>query len=130
MDELLAAVARRDADAVAACFTVDAVYHVAVPYEPLTGRDAIRAAFAAILAETDAAQWDVVSSAVAGDLVFLERVDHFQFAGGDAPIECLGVIRMSGDLIAEVRDYCDIGLWNYRRAEARGVSPRIVPAQT
>lgn len=111
----LAAVAARDADAVAACFADDAVYAYAVPHPPLSGLDTIRAMFADLLGACEQARWDVVTSTVDGERVWLERVDRFWFDGREVAIECAGVVELSGDRIQAIRDYVDLQTWQARR---------------
>jgi limonene-1,2-epoxide hydrolase len=118
--EFLAAVEKRDAAAVAACFTEDGSYAMAVPHPAVDGRAAIEAAFVRVLGEVDATRWELVTSGVAGDLVFLERVDRFWFGEKEAAIECLGVVRIVDGRIAEIRDYADIATWRERKAAAQG----------
>lgn len=105
----------RDADAVGACFAEDASYHLLVPKPAVTGRAAISAVFETLLSETTAVRWDLVSHAVAGDRVYLERVDRFWYEGKEASIECLGVFELSEGLIDAVRDYADHGTWRERK---------------
>lgn len=111
----LADIAARDAQAVAECFTEDAVYHLLVPTPPVTGRNAIRSVFERVFDETSAVQWDIVSHADAGARVYLERVDRFWYRGQEAAIECLGVFELSDGLIATVRDYADFDTWRRRK---------------
>ena len=114
----LSAVADRDPDAVADCFTIDAVYAFAVPHPPVTGRAAIREMFAGLLDAADQARWDVVASVADGDRVWIERVDRFWFGGREVPIECVGIVELDGDHSRAVRDYVDWQSWHSRRESA------------
>jgi limonene-1,2-epoxide hydrolase len=118
--EFLNAVERRDATAVAACFTEDASYAIAMPHPALEGRAAIESALVEVFGEVDATRWDVVTAGTVGDLVYLERVDRFWFGGMEASIECIGVIRIADGRIAEIRDYADVATWRERKALAQG----------
>jgi limonene-1,2-epoxide hydrolase len=120
IDEFLDAVEKRDPVAVAQCFTEDGAYWFAVPQPPVVGRETIQSVFARVLGEVDRVVWDVVTSAVDGDRVWLERLDRFSFRGREAAIECIGLFELDGDRIRVVRDYCDMSTWQTRRA---AVSP-------
>jgi limonene-1,2-epoxide hydrolase len=114
---LLDAVATRDPDAVVACFTPDARYGN-VPHPPAVGRDQIRAMLAPILERSAEVRWDVVTEAVAGDSVVAERVDRFVVDGTEYAARCCGVfvVDPASGLLAEVRDYVDLGPWRERLA--------------
>lgn len=111
----LAAVQARDPAAVASCFTPDAVYRN-VPHEPAAGRPAIEQLFRPILLRSERVVWDIVSAAYTEDTAWLERVDRFWIDGVEYRIECNGVARVDPDsgLIAEFRDYVDLGVWRQR----------------
>lgn len=111
----LAALERRDLDAVLDCFTPDASYAYAMPLPPLVGRDAIADMFGKLLAEADAVRWDVVASTVDGERVWTERVDRFTFAGRDVAIECAGLFELAEGRICAVRDYVDMATWRERK---------------
>lgn len=114
-DRLLAAVASRDCDGVAACFTADARY-ANVPHPPAMGPTAIRAVFARILPRCERVDWEVVSAAYVGPRAWLERVDRFWIDGRVYAIECNGVFTVDRDLgtLREVRDYVDLATWRAR----------------
>jgi limonene-1,2-epoxide hydrolase len=109
----IAAVASRDPDAVAACFTPRASF-ANVPHPPAIGRAAIRAAYAPILARSDRVQWDVHTIAAAGNSVLAERTDRFWIDGEEFAVQCNGVFVIEDELIAELRDYVDLGVWRAR----------------
>lgn len=111
----LAALERRDLDAVLDCFTPDASYAYAMPLPPLVGREAIAGMFGKLLAEADAVRWDVVASTVDGDRVWTERVDRFTFDGRDVAIECAGLFELAEGRICAVRDYVDMATWRERK---------------
>jgi limonene-1,2-epoxide hydrolase len=108
-----AAVAAREPAAVAECFTPDAVFRN-VPHEPAVGREAILAAFRPILTRSSRVQWDVHHVAASGALVFAERTDRFWIDGEEYAVQCNGVFDVRDGLIAEMRDYVDLGVWRRR----------------
>lgn len=116
----LAAVESRDPAAVAACFTASATYRN-MPHEPAAGRAGIEAMFRPILSRSERVVWDIVSAAYGADTAWLERVDRFWIDGVEYRIECNGVARVDPGtgLIAEFRDYVDLGLWRQRLAGVR-----------
>lgn len=113
LGRFLAAVESRDAAAVAACFTADAVF-CNVPHDPAVGREAIRAVFRPILDRSSRVRWDVHNVAISGELVFAERTDRFWIDGEEYAVQCNGVIEVREGLIAELRDYVDLGVWRRR----------------
>ena len=116
----LSAVESRDPAAVAACFTADATYRN-MPHEPAAGRSEIEVMFRPILDRSERVVWDIVSAAYRGDTAWLERVDRFWIDGVEYRIECNGVARVDGatGLIAEFRDYVDLGVWRQRLGGVR-----------
>ena len=112
-------VATNDADAIAGCFTADAVY-TNVPQPPIVGREAIREMFAKIGARSTAVRWDVVTASYSDGCGWLERVDHFWLGDRQVSIECNGVFVVDTEqgLISEVRDYLDFGTYRERMAAA------------
>lgn len=116
--EFLAAVESRDAARVARCFTEDGTYHFLVPQPPVQGRAAIEMAFGRVLGDVSRTTWDVMSSGVTGDRVYLERIDRFWYGEHEAAMECLGVFELRGTLIAAVRDYADHETWTERKRRA------------
>ena len=113
LERFLGAVESRDPAAVAACFTPDATFRN-MPHEPAVGRAAIQAAFRPILARSSRVQWDVHHVAGSGDLVFAERTDRFWIDGEEYAVHCNGVFEIGDGLIAELRDYVDLGVWRRR----------------
>jgi limonene-1,2-epoxide hydrolase len=112
---LVQAVQQRDLDAICACFTAEASYGN-VGYTPAQGREQIRAMFAPIISRSTRIEWEIRSQAVSDDEVFAERIDRFWIDGKCFEIECLGIYQVDGasGLIAEVRDYVDLGIWRAR----------------
>lgn len=111
----LDAINNRDLQELGRCFTSDVRYAFAMPHPAVEGQQAVLAVFDRVLCEATRIQWDVVSAAVSGDHVHLERIDRFWFDDHHAAIECCGVLRLAGDRIAEVRDYVDLQTWRDRK---------------
>ena len=103
----------------AACFTEDATYRN-MPREPAVGRPAIEALFTPILGRSERVVWDVVSAAYEEHTAWLERIDRFWIEGRQYRIECNGVLLVDPPtgLIAEFRDYVDLGVWRARLADS------------
>lgn len=108
----LDAVESRDAFAVAACFATNATYQN-VPHAPYSGRAEIEQLFAPILHASERVKWDVLSMAIEGERVHLERVDRFWISGKEYSVECHGVITVdiTDGLIVSFLDYLDLGEW-------------------
>jgi limonene-1,2-epoxide hydrolase len=87
-----------------------------MPHEPAAGHSEIAQRFRPILTRSERVVWDIVSAAYSGDTAWLERVDRFWIDGVEYHIECNGVARvdLATGLIAEFRDYVDLGLWRQR----------------
>ena len=115
----LDAVERRELPAIGRCFGPRSHY-ANVPHPPAIGPDQITAMFAPILSRAERVRWDVVTSCYDGHRAFLERVDRFWIDGVEYAIECNGVyeVDLESEVIAEVRDYVDLGLWRERLAPA------------
>lgn len=115
VDQLLSAVASRDAVAVGARFTSDATYRN-MPHPPAVGPAGVAAMFAPILSRAERVRWDVVSRSEDGDRAWVERVDRFWIDGREYAIECNGVYELDLEqgLIRAVRDYVDLATWRER----------------
>lgn len=115
----LAALERRDLDAVLDCFTADASYAYAMPLPALEGREAIAGMFGPLLADAEAIRWDIVGSSTEntadGARIWTERIDRFTFAGREVAIECAGVFELADGRIRAVRDYVDMATWRERK---------------
>jgi limonene-1,2-epoxide hydrolase len=106
--DFLSAWRRRDLDELMAFFRDDAMYHN-VPVEPVRGAAAIREVFAGFLSAMPSIALDVLHSAAKGNVVFTERIDRFELAGGkrfELPVN--GVFEVRGGKIASFRDYFDL----------------------
>lgn len=110
---LIAAWEARDADAVAACFPPDGVWHN-IPYAPLEGREAIQKAAATFLATATSVRFEIHHQALAGPNVVLnERSDIFQQLDGRTIVfPVMGVFEIEDGLIRIWRDYFDPAAMN------------------
>lgn len=91
----------------AAYFTEDGTYHN-IPAEPVAGRQNIEQFIAAFTASWTETQWDIISIAGEGDLVFCERIDRTKTKAGNVDLPCLGVFEMRDGQIHVWRDYFDM----------------------
>jgi limonene-1,2-epoxide hydrolase len=99
---------RLDADAIAACFAEDGVWHN-MPYPPIRGRAAIRESVARFLATVESGEFRIRHSALFGpQTVVNERTDVFRLKSGRTlSIPVMGVFEVGSDGIIEWRDYFD-----------------------
>jgi limonene-1,2-epoxide hydrolase len=98
---------RLDLDELAAFFAEDAVYHN-IPVDPVVGREAIRATVEGFTAGIDRVEFELVHTAVAGDVVLTERIDRFFAPGRQITLPVMGAFEVRDGLIAAWRDYFDL----------------------
>ena len=108
IENFIAAWQHMDANALAAFFAEDGVYHN-IPAEPVTGRAAIAKFIAGFTASWTHTDWEIINIASAGDLVFCERVDRTRFEQGAVDLPCVGVFELRDGQIQVWRDYFDMG---------------------
>jgi len=115
VDALLAAIESRDLRRIAAQLTDDATWQN-VPHPPAVGREAVLALLGPILTWSDRVEWEVLTTAVVGDDVMVERVDRFWIDGSEHAVRCNGVFTVdpAAERVAAVRDYVDLGEWRAR----------------
>ena len=101
------AFARRDVDELLGFFADDAVYHN-IPLEPAHGKDAIRATLEAFVPGSPEIDFEIRNVAVAGPVVFTERVDRMTFMGNKVALPVAGVFEVEGGRIKAWRDYFDL----------------------
>lgn len=109
--DFCAAWSRKDADELLAYFTEDAVYHN-IPMPPVAGKAAIREIFGLFLPPSESIDWEMLNVAVAGDVVFTERVDRFVIGGSTVELPVAGVFELEDGLIRAWRDYFDMATWS------------------
>jgi limonene-1,2-epoxide hydrolase len=111
---LLAAIESRDLRAVGRTLGPRASWQN-VPHARITGRDEIVAFLAGILTWADDVSWDVLTARYDDRRAWIERVDRFRLDGEWFDVRCNGVFEVDEEgLVAEVRDYVDLGEWRAR----------------
>lgn len=108
-----------DLEGVLACFAPDAIYHN-MPMEPLQGTEAIRAGLQAFMAGASEIDWQVISSASAGNRVLNERLDRFYINGTWLEMPVMGTFEVENDLITHWRDYFDLATFQQQMAAIAG----------
>lgn len=109
VDQFIARLNAMDLAGAWALLAPDIVYHN-IPLAPVTGPDAVRAAFARIDAE--AIDWIVHASAEAGRHVLNERTDRFRLKDGRwVDLRVMGIFEVVDQKITAWRDYFDLGQW-------------------
>ena len=108
VNQFCAAWERGQIDEIAAMITDDAVYHN-IPLRPNVGREAVVNDFKSILDQFGPVRFDILRSAVDGDVVFNERVDHLTIKGNAFSLPVAGVFEVRDGKIAAWRDYFDMG---------------------
>jgi limonene-1,2-epoxide hydrolase len=94
-------------DKVMEFFTDDAVYHN-IPLDPAHGKAAIRKTIDGFTPGMTSAEFKILNCAVAGSVVFNERVDSFVVHGKHVAVPVVGVFELSGGKIKAWRDYFDL----------------------
>jgi limonene-1,2-epoxide hydrolase len=100
--------AKGNLDEISAMITDDAVYHN-IPWRPNEGREAVVADFKNILDQFAPLRFEILRSAVEGNVVFNERVDHLTVKGNALSLPVVGVFEVRDGKIALWRDYFDAG---------------------
>ena len=98
---------RADCDEFASYFTEDAVWSNA-PWEPVTGREAIRETLRRGAQRMVALPWEIRHIVADGELVLTERVDHFMVGESRISVPCMGIFELRDGKIAAWRDYWDL----------------------
>jgi steroid delta-isomerase-like uncharacterized protein len=109
---------RNDPEAILALLSADCVWYDGVPSEPYVGRDAIAPIVRRYSRHISDVAIEVVHQAVAGPIVFQERVDRGRRDGKPFAIEAVCVFEVNDGLITANRDYWNPGA--YRADPARG----------
>ena len=104
----LEACVRPNADEFAAYFTDDAVWWNA-PWQPVTGREAIRETLRRALSERmTALPWEIRHIVAEGGVVLTERIDNFLVGETRVSVPCMGIFELRDGKIAAWRDYWDL----------------------
>ncbi len=98
---------RADPNEFAGYFTEDAVWSNA-PWEPVSGREAIRDTLRRGAQQMRALPWDIRHIVADGDVVLTERVDHFMLGETQVSVPCMGIFELRDGKIAAWRDYWDL----------------------
>ncbi len=98
---------RADPDEFASYFTEDAVWWNS-PWQPVTGRAAIRETLRRGASKLKALPWEIRHIVADGDVVMTERVDHFQVGDRRVSAPCMGIFELRDGKIAAWRDYWDL----------------------
>jgi limonene-1,2-epoxide hydrolase len=96
-----------DASRLGPFFHEDAVFHN-IPMEPVTGRAAIEAFFAGLMAMGGEVSVEMVHALASDGLVMTERIDRFSIGGREITLPIMGTIEIRDGLIAAWRDYFDM----------------------
>ena len=104
-------------DELAVFFTDDAVYHN-IPFDPISGRDAIADNIASFIRPgppgIEAIDFRLVNIAANGPVVMTERIDVFRLSGRSFDLPVMGTFEISGGKIKAWRDYFDTNQFTSR----------------
>ena len=106
VERMLAAWHALDADAVLSCFAENAVMHNMMD-APLRGKAAIRGLLDMFFAKAEKVDMEVLTRAVSGGTVLLERRDSFVWNGKSGVLPAVGVFEVHDGLIHAWREYFD-----------------------
>jgi limonene-1,2-epoxide hydrolase len=120
-----AAFARKDVTFIMGAMTDDIIY-ANVPIPAMHGKEAVRQFLAPSLNKTDKLEFVMVNIATAADgrTVMTERIDVFTYGKQQVSIPLMGIFVLRGELIAEWRDYADIGTF-VKQMAAIGQTPGV-----
>jgi limonene-1,2-epoxide hydrolase len=97
----------KDASDLVEYFNEDATYHN-IPLDPLQGKEAIRSTLEGFMDMGGGVEVDVANIVTDGNLVAVERLDHFIQSGGSSSLSMMGIFEIEGGLIKAWRDYFDL----------------------
>lgn len=120
--DMLDAWHRIDLDGIVNMFTEDGVLH-SVMKEPVKGRAALKAYMAPLIGGLTRIDLNVKNAVVKGNLVFLERVDDFDFNGKHGAVPVVGVMEIENGKVKEWREYYD------HATLAKALAPDPAPAK-
>lgn len=93
-----------------AFFTEDGIYHN-MPFEPAVGHPAIRAVLEMYLPAATDVEFEILSSATSGNLVFTERLDRMTMGERRVELPVAGVFEIVDGRIRAWRDYFDMQMF-------------------
>jgi len=100
----MAAWGRNDVDAVVCHFAENANLH-AGPYAPVLGHDAIRKSVDGYLSRGTCVDHEILFIATVGDVVPMERIDHWIIDGKTLAIPHMGICGVTDQKITAWREY-------------------------
>lgn len=107
----VAAWKRLDVDELVNYLSEDVIYHN-MPIAPMQGREVVRKFLGQFMGNWAETEWIMLNLAVAGDVVFTERLDRTLTKDGkQIDLPCCGVFEMEGGKIKVWRDYFDMGTY-------------------
>jgi len=95
-----------DPDEVIALFTPDGTMQ-SMMMEPYRGHAEIRAMLEAFFAYATDVEMKVINRCVRGNIVMLERLDHFTANGQSCALPAVGVFEVEGTKVRSWREYFD-----------------------
>ena len=101
---------RFDWAAVLDLMSPDCVWHTVMTdpaTPPIVGREAIAAHIAVIAEGLESMRCETIGAAAAGEVVFVERMDAFDFKGNHGDVPVVGAFRVHDGLVHEWREYFD-----------------------
>jgi len=103
--EEMAAWGRNDVDEVISHFADDATFDIGPAFPKVAGRDAIYQILKHFFAGGTCIELEIMHSAVAGDVVLMERTDHWELDGKKTSWPVMGAYEVHGDKITAWREY-------------------------
>jgi limonene-1,2-epoxide hydrolase len=108
---------RNDPDEIISLFDDDCVWYDSVPSEPYRGRATILAMLQRYSRHIADIEIEVLNQAVAGDVVFQERIDRGTRDGKPFAVQAVCVFKVKDGKIIENRDYWNPGGYARKAAE-------------
>lgn len=96
-----------DASGLMDFFSDEAVYHN-IPLEAVRGKEAIRTTIEGFMNMGGSVEVDVANMLAVGEIVVVERVDHFTRSGDRSSLPMVGIFEVECGHITAWRDYFDL----------------------
>lgn len=103
----LEACVRAEPEEFASYFSEDATWWN-TPWKPVQGRDAIREALRRGAKQMVALPWEIRHIVADGEVVMVERVDHFRVGKVHVSVPCMAIFELHDGKITAWRDYWDL----------------------
>jgi limonene-1,2-epoxide hydrolase len=107
IERFLEACVRAEPEEFASYFTEDAIWWNA-PWKPVQGREAIRETLRRGAQRMVALPWEIRHMVADGEVVMVERVDHFLVGETRVSVPSMGIFELRDGKIAAWRDYWDL----------------------